>query len=619
VGVYATIGAYTPPAQSDPALLAGTSRFLRWDEWHVDTPYIVSQSKLGYPRFSPSGVGGQDLSVLLDVPNRHWSTFFKPYNWPFFALDVERGFAARWWIIGLLLLIPSYALFFVLTGRIALSIAFSASLFLSPFFHWWYSPGNLAVVGLAMAALACLIEANRRVGILRWLLLAASTYSLICFTMLIYPPFQLSMAIVIGLVGAGWLVGEVAGSAAGRDRLRPVLTTAVVVAVAAAVVVAYYVDVSPTIAAITNTAYPGQRRVMAGGAPLSQLLGGPFDFWLTRIDSGVNQPEASSFLLTGLFIAPQVVLLARYRSDAGIMRFTWPAIAGMMLLLAWALLPLPPLVGRLTLLDRVPTYRVVLGIGVASFLVTFLALAASSPVRTRRRPLEWGLNVLLVLAACGAAAVGGLTLRSGTPLLGLRLSEIALGCAVFAVLVALVITRRPLAAALALILVGAVTSLPVNPLYRGLEPLESSPLQQAVDLGYQGPSSPAVGAVLSYLGPIPDGLIVSSGRPVVNATNLYPNVAGWHALDPSGAYTDVWDRYSGTVVVYSPTSPAKISLVAADAVQVAVNPCDPGLDGLHVATVISPVMLRDPCLTELGATRYARDAIAFTYRRHDAA
>jgi hypothetical protein len=117
---------------------------------------------------------------------------------------------------------------------------------------------------------------------------------------------------------------------------------------------------------------------------------------------------------------------------------------------------------------------------------------------------------------------------------------------------------------------------------------------------------------------VPDGLVVSTGHPVVNATNLYPNVAGWHALDPSGAAAGVWDRYASTVIVYSPSSPAKISLLAPDAVQVAVNPCDPSLDALHVTTVLAPVPLGDRCLTELGVTRYAPGAAAFTYGRRAA-
>jgi hypothetical protein len=616
VGMYVTVGAYTSQSQSNPALLAGTPRMLRWDEWVVNTPYIVSQSKLGYPRYSPSAVGGQDLAVIGAVPNRHWSTVFKPYDWPFFMLDLERAFAARWWLIGLLLLLPSYALFFVLTGRIALAAAFSFSLYCSPFFQWWYLPVSLASAGLAMGALACLVEANRRTGIARWVLLALSAYCVISFVLLIYPPFQIGAGIVICLVGAGWLVREVSRPDMSSDRLRPVLLTAIVGVVAAAVLVAFYIDVAPTIAAISNTAYPGHRQVAAGHAPLAQLFGGPFDFWLTRSDSRVNQPEASSFLLTGIFVVPQVLFLARFRTDAEIMWLVLPTIGAVILLLSWALLPLPSFVGTATLLNRVPTSRVILGIGLASSLVTFLVLAAERPAKAARHPLAWGFIVLLLLLAGAVAAVGGLRLRTTTPFLGLRLSEIAAGCVVFTVLVALVLARRALAAALGLIIVGAVMSLTVNPLYRGLVPLESSPLLTAANLGYREATPADEGAVLSYLGSVLDPIVVSSGRPVLNAANLYPNVAGWRALDPTGVYANAWNRYSGTDFVYSPRTPAQIRNTAIDAVVVSVNPCDPSLDRLHVTTVISSTELKDPCLTELGRTRVTSDLVAFTYGRH---
>src|SRR5207249_1529667 len=100
----------------------------------------------------------------------------------------EHAFAARWWLIALLLLVPSYALFVALTGRVALAAAFSASLFLSPFFHWWYVSSNLVVVGLAMGALACLVAADRRAGAVRWLLVALAAFCLIGFALQLYPP-----------------------------------------------------------------------------------------------------------------------------------------------------------------------------------------------------------------------------------------------------------------------------------------------------------------------------------------------------------------------------------------------------------------------------------------------
>lgn len=616
VGIYSLAGAYVVPAPSSSAILIGTPRYSRWDEWHVTTPYIVSQSKIGFPRFSPSGMGGQDLAVILDVPNRHWSTFFKPFNWPFFLLDVESAFAARWWLIALLLLIPSYALFFVLTGRITLAAAFSTSLFLSPFIHWWYLSFTLVVPGMAMAALASLIAASRTRGIRRWLLLILSAYCTVGFALLIYPPFQVSTGLVIGALGVGWMLRAVLAEGSARDRLRPVVNTGLVTIVAGIVIARYYVDVSSTIASIANTVYPGERRIMlGGGASLRQVLGAPFDYILsTTNDPRVNQPEASSFLLTGLFVIPQSVVLARYRSDSRLMWYLWPVGAALGVILAWALLPLPPWFGALTLLDLVPTFRAMIGIGIASALVTFLALATNLPDGQHERRVEWLVILVLICSAIVAAAIGGLVLRDQMPALGLRRSYVAVGSLVFGGLVALVLARRIRLASVALVLMGAALSLPVNPLYRGLEPLQVSPLQYAADLGYAN-TSPTKGTVLSYIGPPMDGLIVSSGHSVLNATNLYPNAAAWHLLDPDGRYEQVWNRYALAVYVYSEDSPPTISLLSGDAIQVAINPCDPALDRLQVSTVISATPMTDACLIEVGQPSFAPHSIAYVYRR----
>jgi len=161
----------------DSSLVIGTPRPIRSDEWAVSTPLAVANSRNEFPRFAREGVGTHDLSVILDVPNRHWSTLFKPFNLPFFLFDVERAVAARWWLLAWFLLVPSYGLFRVMTGRNGLSILFSLSLYLSPFFHWWYEPLTLATAGFAMAALAAFLAGlNSRSSFRRWAWVAVSTY-----------------------------------------------------------------------------------------------------------------------------------------------------------------------------------------------------------------------------------------------------------------------------------------------------------------------------------------------------------------------------------------------------------------------------------------------------------
>ncbi|HEV1997666.1 MAG TPA: hypothetical protein VGR61_06005, partial [Candidatus Dormibacteraeota bacterium] len=599
-----SVAAFDGPHPHDRNLVAGTPRGIRSDEWAIDAPYIVSQSLRGLPRVTPSGVGDHDLALSYDLPNRHWSTLFRPFNWPFFVLDLEHAFALRWWAMALSLLLPAYALLLALTQRIVVSVLFSVTLFFSPFFQWWYVPVALVVVGSAMAALACVVAATRAGPRARIGLLAAAAYFLVEFCIGIYPPFQLSTAWVVGALGAGWAAWGLRSRAAKSNATIAVLSAAAI-ALVAVVVLLFYLDSRAVFDALTRTAYPGGRRSVAGGAAFYQVLGGAFDFSLTTTASAaVNQSELSSFLVVGPWVALQFVVRRATRPTGVYAWMSWPLVAVLALFLAWALLPLPSIIGRLTLLDRVPPGRAMLGIGLASQLLTFLFLATPGPAAKDPPPpstrgsqaAAFAVPVLIASVAAVASLVAGWGMRRDLGLV--RARDVIVISAIFGVVTALTMLRRRHLAAMTLAVAGILLAAPVNPLYRGLSPITSAPIVHAAQrAGQRGGTRD--GAVLSYAGVQNDLLVVGSGRPVVNAINLYPNAAGWHALDPSGARRGVWNRYSHVLFITSDTIGPRIRLINQDTVEVAVNPCDPGLDQLHVDTVMLVVPGAYQCLDPL--------------------
>jgi len=114
--------------KADPALVAGTPRAIRSDLKNVATPLIVGQSQHGYPRTTMDGIGPHDLSVILDIPNTDWSTLFRPWDIPALGLNVEHGFAARWWLMSLILLLCAYLLLLALTDRTDIAVIFSLAI-----------------------------------------------------------------------------------------------------------------------------------------------------------------------------------------------------------------------------------------------------------------------------------------------------------------------------------------------------------------------------------------------------------------------------------------------------------------------------------------------------------
>ncbi len=599
--------------KTDPALVVGTPRPIRSDEWNVDTPLLVAQSHHGYPRFTMDGIGDHDLSVIPDIPNTDWSTAFKPWGLPALALDVEHGFAARWWLISLFLLLGAYLLLLALTDRTDIAIVFSLGLWLSPFFQWWYSPGTLDSVGMALLALGAFVYSLRASSTPRrvaWLALTA--YSTISFVLVFYPPFQIPTALVVVIVGLCYVIGR--WRELGITWRRLVLDLGAIALVVGFTLGAYYIHSRSTIVAIDSTVYPGHRRVSGGGTSLLQLLSAPFGLALAQRGLSLNftnQSEISSFVLLGPFALLQMQRL-HIRGFTHRWRLLLVGTAGVFLLLAmWYLISLPPVLAALLLLDRVEPERAIVGLGLAGILVMALFCAAElehrdlspatqdhqhSRVPTVNRRLRSG-----ALACSGIAFVmyfwAGRGLRSADPSLDLSLWEVGIMSAAVAVAVFLTCARKVILGGVVLVILSATISLPANPLYQGLGPLTSSPLlatfasdgaRQRVDshVWVSFDADPAVNDVL-----------IASGVPTLNAVDTYPVAETWRILDPTHRFADIWNRYAN--VYFAPGaigSPPSFHLPQPGAMIVTIDPCGAAAGQLGIGFVVSSTPLNYPCL-----------------------
>jgi len=626
----------------DPSLVAGTPRPIRSDEWNVSTPLVIAQSHHGFPRYTADGLGRHDLAVVLDIPNRDWSTAFKPYNLPFLVLDVEHAFAARWWLLALLILLPAYGLMLLLTGRMALAILFSLALYLSPFIHWWYLVITLATVGLGLFALACFLAAQYRASrIWRMVFLAGSAYGLVGFALVFYPPFQVPVALVLAAVGVGWVIAQ---RSEGRSpSLGGVAGDLAAVGLASGVVLAlFYLSHKSTIAAITGTVYPGRRRITGGHGSLLQLFSAPFDLAVAShgatLSPASNESELSSFVMLAPFVLLQLFRL-RLRDLAS--RHLIPLVAAgaaFATLLVWYFISLPGVIAKVLFLDRVPPSRAVVGIGLADLLVVFFflstrpngpaAAAAAAAAGTRTgtgtgdsvveprtvaRERLWRERTGAITCAALALAFSiwiGNQLATSFPGLQLTRHQLLFISGCFALTVLLILLRKALAGGVMLVALSAVLSLGVNPVYRGLGDLTSSPLvTTAVSLDASSHRT-----WLSFAG---DGNteLVASGVRTINAVSFYPDAKAWRLLDPAGAQSEAWNRYAN--VVFAPRAdagPPTISLVQLDVVKVEVYPCDRVLDAFDVGFIVSRAPLTLPCLSPAAELTHHGTPL-YVYRR----
>lgn len=602
-------------AGSSDTVIAGLPRTIRSDEWIVHTPLVISQVENDMPRYGDVGVGSHDMSVLSDLPVLGWTSVFHPNQWAYRILPIDNAYAFDWWSVAAILLIGTYVFLLVVVGSLRWSIVGSIFLYGSPFFHWWYTSSVFTSIGWVAFASAFVLLAVTSVGRKRIVFALLAAYSLVCFALIIYPPWQIAAAIAVGIVSAGALWSRWRDGAA---TVRSVVHTALIAGGAAAVPLgAFLITRQPAMNAISNTVYPGARVVPGGEFPSSQLFSSWFGFnYVTNGPKlrGVlfpNESEASSFLFLGVALLVALPFVWRFVMPRGdrLRGVIIASIAAMALFLTQMLVGLPSIVAKVTLLSTVPERRTLIGLGFTSMV---LVVAVGSSLERLSVPTL--ARRLAAVALVGASAVGVIGLardfQSATDAVG---NKMILGALVVAVAASAVYFWRPVSSIAGLAAFGLLVSLPVNPLVNGM----SQTRQSAVVSTARSIDSEQSGAG-AWVGEtyVIASLLTTAGVQNLSGVNLYPNVSAWELIDPDHEYENAWNRYAQAVWSFDVSSKAPVvRLVPADMIEVTVNPCDPVLDKFNVRHLVTPRQMQGSCLSAPSEVVGPDGIPAFFYER----
>lgn len=583
------------PPQDRTGVLVGIPRKVRSDEILVQTPISVSSALQDFPDAPWIGLTPADQAAAAHGgPTRDWATIFRPQDWGYLALGAERGLAWSWWWSFAVSLWGCFALFRMLTGAAARAALLSVVATFTPYSAWWTSPAPSLSLGYAAGIGALLVAAwsarDRRVAAS---LTVAAAGVAIAFALALYPPWQVTLVWVVALTCLGVALD------ARLSWRRLLWTTATTTTLAAAAVAAWYLQHAAAITATMNTYYPGHRVSHAGGAHLEGMLSAPVNFWLSGHAGAAlgasrfggwktNLSEVSSswlslplLLMLTLWAAivlarsmrgrstnpnPALVEGARTRPTGPIWTLALSSLAAL-LLLAWAYLPLPDLIGKLTLLNRVPPVRLWLALG----LVALVQVSAASMILPRPR---WA-QLWLVAAAAGCGALAWWAYRqfpwnaSQVPGLIVALSGLAMGTGF-----ALTTSPRRTTWGAALLAVMAVGSWGiVNPVQRGLDGVLNDPLIRELRTLTGGSTNPRTEVFGDFY---VTSKVRLAGLQSLGGVTLYPNSALMGQLAPT--QERLWNNYvqyvwtpapSGTAAVITPDHGTRMLL--------AIDPCDPAL------------------------------------------
>lgn len=421
-------------------------------------------------------------------------------------------------------------------------------------------------------------------GVVVWgcVLAWASTAFVLGF---LYPPYQILMGYLVGLLGAGVLLSE--GGLGPNAPLRGLRLTAMAVAGVVAVVAtaAFALGSWEAIRAVAGTVYPGTRRLLGGVLTAWQLLNPYFTPFLNELilwnpSAGLdNSCEAGAFY----YVFPATLACLAYewiahRRRPGPIEVASGAYIAFFCL--YAFVGLPSIVERVLLLDRVGSRRVLLGLGVAEMFLLVSFLARRAPPFSRA-----GVAIRLALAAAWALALA----PAGGPLVPLLGAHGTVRTAIAVLLAfawgAAVLLRARVGLA-AFAVASTIVALPVNPVARGgtewIRDNELSRKVRELDLASGGRSRWIVYDDLN----LPD-LFRAVGVRAVNGVHYYPQRELWSRLDLGPELRDLTNRYAHVVFLLpeNRTEP-RVDTPTGDVVEVWLHPDHPAFARLGVDHVV---------------------------------
>lgn len=585
-------------SSADPALIAGQPQSIRSDEWLVQTAATVSQVEQGLPSRNGTLPGGIDSTVQSDMPGWDAANAFRPHLWSFWFLPLDQAMAWKWWLPGFALMGAAYVFIVTMIPRRPVAAAMlSVGFFFAPFFQWWYLPITFYPVVWAFVVMTAVVWLKRSNKLApRIILPTLAGYLTVTTGMSLYVPFIIPSAYVAG----AFTVATMVGGTPRRNRIRgiwlrfwPILLAGLFAGIAIGVWIATRLD---TIRAMLGTVYPGQRFQEPGGVTLQSgldLFGATFTTGIGSLGTtflGDNASETSTYFLVGVFLLIPLVwyLVDRWRRVKQV-DWTIVALLGVLALFA-AFMAIPGWDGlaRILLLDRVPSSRFRIGIGLAS-LVAIVVLVRRFDQTGRKPP--WSVAI----AGLGAAIVVNVSLLTAliytsSPVIA---SAVHWKWVLIGLLLAVMLFGRlyVTAGAAVLLAISLIGSAGVNPLYHGVYNLNETDVGRAVhQLEDEHPGSwvGVGGLVLST------SVLVQTGVEAYNGLQPSPPALMWENIDPAKTYEQVWNRLANVYWVAGVGDP-KPSNPGRDQILLTFDSCAVFAQE-HVANVLSSDKLNQDCL-----------------------
>lgn len=573
---------------SPSGILFSTPKVVRTDEWLAWTPSVLAQA-LHDPPFpvENANIGAGKTPLLVNLPVRHYSMFFRPQFYGFFLFGVETAYAFYWSVKVFALFVSFFLLLRALTpGHFWLPLFGAGSVCFSAYTQWWFScpPMLPEMLSCWAATILCVIHLFRGPAPgMRIFVTAVLIIACVNFTLCFYPPFQIPLVYMGVALLAGWFWQNRNAGLKWRSGALSVAAAAVGIA---AVLIPYFIECKPTLEIVASTKYPGARRSHGGDLAARDTFNGVLGFFNsseeTYLATRGNPSESSNFYpLWMLALGSGGCALWRNRRAR---RAEMMLVAAVAVLTLYTFCPWPEWLCRWALLNYVTGNRALLAIGAGGIVLATMILANPVPQSSKRNRALLALaafsGIVAVLIACHPLTDP--FLNPARCALLLALNALFIGLYFFAPLKIFCGT---------FLLCLVLNNGPVNPVVTGLGPLLQSDAGAVVrEIKRRDPAA----KWMVYSNPRPAQFLKAQGADVINGLNYVPDLAFCREFDPAGKFDGIYNRYAFSAFVIASGS-HEFRLAPPVTYSLDVLPADPLLSkhGVRYAAFLDEVAAPD--------------------------
>jgi hypothetical protein len=515
-------------------IIFGKARAIRSDEWLVQTPAYLSQGLVQgnpYPLLNKNlSTDGTNMIIEYYSPVKDILTLGKPFNWGFLFLSPEYGFSWYWLTKIFLLFLFSFETCMILTKKNRIVSLFGALIILfSSAAQWWLST---VVVDLIVLSQMIIVNLNWYLNSKKWYYKIIFCLGILIgatgFIFELYPPIQVPLGIMT-LIFMFYIFKN-------DENFKKLKIFDYIMILSVSLFLAFfayhfYLTSYDQIKLMQNTVYPGKRVSLGGGEQVQRLLYYLFSWMIPfkDITGFSNNSEASSFFtlfpfVPGIFLFVQNKIYKEYKLIKYLLYFS-------VFELIWMFISFPQWFAKISLLSFVTNERleIVFGLTCIYLLVAYISISGKIVLKSSVSKILIMINLFLMIFVFKSNIYEYLG-RYYTLLTLVYINMIII----------LILKKKGKLAVVLIALFVIISGISVNPLAKGLGPIYNNKVSEEIIKINAVTKGTWVGANDMTLG----NYLIANGVKSYNCVNYYPDFSKWNKIDPSGKYSDIYNRYA---------------------------------------------------------------------------